>query len=61
MTGKSIDFFQAMFILIIAIIVIGALVEDAFGIPDAAKVIFFGIGGIAAIIALFKAGIHKIF
>ena len=61
MSNKMLDLFKALFILVISIIIIGALIQDAFGIADAAKKIFFGIGGIATIVAIYKTGIHKIF
>jgi hypothetical protein len=61
MPQKMLDLFIALFILVISIIVIGAVIQDHFGIADAAKKIFLGIGGIAAIVAIYKTGIYKIF
>jgi hypothetical protein len=61
MAENMLDRFKALFILVISIIVIGALIEDYFGIADAARKIFIGIGGIAAIVAIYKTGIYKIF
>lgn len=61
MSNKMADFFKALFILIISIIIIGALVQDAFGIDEAAKKIFLGIGGIAGIVLIYKSGIIRIF
>ncbi|MFC1909261.1 hypothetical protein ACFLXD_05345 [Chloroflexota bacterium] len=61
MSGKMLDLFKALVILIFSIFIIGALIQDAFGIDDAAKKIFLGIGGIGVIIAIYKPGIHRIF
>ena len=61
MTEKMLDQFKALCILVISIIVIGALIQDYFGIVDAAKKIFIGVGGIAAIVTIYKTGIYKIF
>ena len=61
MPKKMFNLFIALIILVISIMVIGALIEDAFGITDAAKKIFLGIGGIALIVSIYKTGIHKIF
>jgi uncharacterized membrane protein len=61
MSEKTLDLFKALVILVISIIVVGALVEDAFGIADAAKKIFIGIGSIGVIVAIYKTGIHRIY
>lgn len=61
MSWKALDLFKALFITVVGIIIIGAVIQDAFGIADAAKKIFMGIGGIGAIVLIYKAGIHKIF
>ena len=61
MPKKMLNLFIALIILVISIIVVGALIEDAFGITDAAKKIFLGIGGIAVIVSIYKTGIYKIF
>ncbi len=61
MSQKALDFLKALFITIIGMVIIGAVIQDAFAIPDAAKKIFMGIGGIGAIVLIYKAGIHKIF
>ena len=61
MSGQMLDLFKALCILIISIIVIGALIQDAFAIADAAKKIFMGIGSVVAIIAIYRSGIYRIF
>ena len=61
MPKKMLDLFIALFILVVSISVIGAYIQDAFGIADVAKKIFIGIGSIGAIIAIYKTGIYKIF
>jgi hypothetical protein len=61
MSWKALDLFKAIFITVIGIAIIGAVIQDTFGIDDAAKKIFMGIGGIGAIVLIYKAGIHKIF
>jgi hypothetical protein len=61
MSEQILDLFKALCILVISILVIGALIEDAFGIADAAKKIFISIGSIVAIAAIYKTGIHNIF
>ena len=61
MSEKTLDLFKALVILVISVIVVGALIQDAFGIADAAKKIFVGIGSIAAIAAIYKSGIYRIF
>ena len=59
MPQKALNLFITLFILIISIIVIGALVEDAFQIADAAKKIFIGIGGLAAIIVVYRTFLKR--
>ena len=59
MSEKAVDLFKAIFILVISIIIIGALIQDSFGISDAAKKIFLGIGGIGAIVLIYRSFISK--
>jgi hypothetical protein len=58
---KMLNLFIAVVILLIAIQVSGGIIEDAFGITNASQKLFAGIGGIAAIAAIYKTGIYKIF
>ena len=50
MAERAIDFIKALFILIIGIVIIGALIQDSFGVSESAKKIFYGIGGIGVIV-----------
>jgi hypothetical protein len=59
MSGKALDLFKTLAIVIISIIVIGAIVEDAFQIGDAAKKIFLGIGGLGAIILVYRTFLKR--
>jgi len=59
MPEKALALFKTLFILIISIIIIGALIQDAFGIPDAATKIFLGIGGIGVIVLIYRSFIKK--
>ena len=61
MPEKMLKLFGGLFVLLIGIMVIGALIQDAFGIDNAAEKIFLGIGGIGVIIVIIKIGIHKNF
>jgi len=56
---KAVALFKTLFIIIVSIIIIGALIQDAFGISDAAKKIFLGIGGIGIIILIYRSFIGK--
>lgn len=59
MPEKAVALFKTLFIIIVSIIIIGALIQDAFGISDAAKKIFLGIGGIGAIVLIYRSFISK--
>lgn len=59
MSGKAVEIFKTLFILIVSFIVIGVLIQDAFGIPDAATKIFLGIGGIGIIVLIYRNFISK--
>ena len=59
MSEKAVDLFKTLFILVISIMIIGALIQDSFGISDAAKKIFLGIGGIGAIVLIYRSFISK--
>ena len=59
MSEKAVDLFKTLFILVISIIIIGALIQDSFGITDAAKKIFLGIGGIGVIVLIYRSFISK--
>ena len=59
MPERAAALFKTLSIIIVSIIIIGALIQDAFGISDAAKKIFLGIGGIGAIVLIYRGFISK--
>lgn len=59
MPERTAALFKTLFIIIVSIIVIGGLIQGVFGIPDAANKIFLGIGGIGAIVLIYRGLISK--
>ena len=59
MPQKAYALFKTLVIIIVSIIVIGALIQGVFGIPDAAEKIFLGIGGIGVIVMIYRGFISR--
>ena len=59
MQQKATALFKTLFVIIVSIIVIGALIEAVFGIPDAAEKIFLGIGGLGVIVMIYRGFISR--
>lgn len=59
MQQKATALFKTLFVIIVSIIVIGALIEAVFRIPDAAEKIFLGIGGLGVIVMIYRGFISR--
>lgn len=60
MAEKALDLFKMLVILVMSIIIVGAIIGDAFQIEDAAKKIFLAIGGIGAIALIYRVFLSRI-